>query len=105
MGKDRIPGKWFAGKPTKGADTPVNYIHLEDIINVVKSSIETWPEDLKRQTLNLVSDHHPTRKEIYGKMAERYSFDLPIWEDPSNIPSKVVESSFKDFGLKSPFDY
>ena len=105
MGKDRIPGKWFAGKPTKGADTPVNYIHLEDIINVVKSSIETWPEDLKRQTLNLVSDHHPTRKEIYGKMAERYSFDLPIWEDPSNISSKVVESSFKDFGLKSPLDY
>jgi len=38
-------------------------------------------------------------------MAKRYSFDLPIWEDPSNISSKVVESSFKDFGLKSPLDY
>lgn len=105
MGKDRIPGKWFAGKPTKGADTPVNYIHLEDVIRTIGNLISDWPEGLEKKMLNLVSDHHPTRKEVYGKMAEKYGFNLPIWEDPSNIPSKVVESSFKDYRLISPLDF
>lgn len=104
MGNDRIPGKWFAGKPTKGANTPVNYIHLDDIIRTVKSLMED-SDGVKSQVLNLVSDHHPTRKEVHEKMAVKYGFDAPIWEQPSTIPSKVVESSFKDFGLKSPLDY
>lgn len=105
MGNDRIPGKWFAGKPTKGANTPVNYIHLEDIIRVVESLIENSSDSTRNQILNLVADDHPTRREVHEKMAEKYGFDAPVWEKPSTIPSKVVESSFKDFGLKSPLDY
>ncbi|MBO3699654.1 NAD(P)-binding domain-containing protein [Roseivirga sp. E12] len=105
MGNDRIPGKWFAGKPTKGADTKVNYIHLEDIINTIGQLIDESGSADQKQIFNLVSDHHPTRKEVHEKMAAKYGFDLPIWEEPSVIPSKIVESSFKNSSLKSPLDY
>ncbi|OEK02414.1 hypothetical protein BFP97_13175 [Roseivirga sp. 4D4] len=105
MGKDRIPGKWFAGKPTKGADTPVNYIHLDDIIKTIGYMINEWPDSHENRIFNLVSEHHPTRKEVHEKMAEKYGFDLPIWEEPPTIPSKIVESSFKNFDLKSPLSF
>ncbi len=105
MGKDRIPGKWFAGKPTKGADTRVNYIHLDDVIKIINHIVEEWGERQESRILNLVSDHHPTRKEVHEKMAEKYGFNLPIWEDPPLIPSKIVESSFKKFDLKSPLSF
>jgi len=105
MGKDRIPGKWFAGKITKGADTPVNYIHLDDIIKTINHIVEEWNEGQGNAIHNLVSDHHPTRKEVHEKMAKKYGFDLPIWEEPSIIPSKIVESSFKKSDLKSPLSF
>lgn len=105
MGRDRIPGKWFAGKPTQGANTPVNYIHLEDIIKTVNHLVEEWGEEQENKIFNLVSEHHPTRKEVHEKMAEKYGFELPIWEEPSIIPSKIVDSSFKKFDLKSPLSF
>lgn len=105
MGNDRIPGKWFAGKPTKGADTPVNYIHLGDIISVIDSLIDKPQEKPGQEVLNLVSNEHPSRKEVHEKMASKYGFDSPLWEEPSIIPSKVVESDFKKMGLKTPLEY
>lgn len=105
MGNDRIPGKWFSGKPTKGANTPVNYIHLDDIIKTIESLITTWSKEPKNRVMNLVSNHHPTRKEVHEIMAEKYGFSPPTWEEPFVIPSKVVKSSFGDSDLKSPLDY
>lgn len=103
MGGDRIPGKWFAGKETKGADTPVNYIHRDDVISVVNQLISNWPEE--NRVLNLVSDEHPTRKEVHEKMAEKYGFEAPIWVEPKLIASKIVNSSFKNADLKSPLEF
>ncbi len=102
MGNDRIPGKWFAGKPTKGANTPVNYVHQDDVIKTVSAFIENWPED---RVLNLVSDHHPTRREVHERMSKKYGFTSPIWEEPSVIPSKLVESDFRNMNLKSPLEF
>lgn len=103
MGDDRIPGKWFVGKETQGADTPVNYVHRDDVIATIEGLIEGWPQAQK--VFNLVSDDHPTRKEVHEKMAEKYGFELPKWVEPSTIQSKVVESSFKESGLKSPLNF
>ncbi len=105
MGKDRIPGKWFAGKSTKGGDNAVNYIHIEDVISVISKLIEVWPQSNPQKVYNLVSPEHPKKKEVHSKMADKYNFAPPIWVEPSITSSKIVESDFKDFGLKSPLNF
>lgn len=103
MGGDRVPGKWFAGKETTGGDTPVNYVHRDDVIKVVSHMIENWPEN--KVVWNLVSDEHPSRKEVHKQMARVYDFEPPLWIEPFQVPSKVVASDFKDFQLRSPLDF
>lgn len=102
MGPDRIPGRWFSGKPTKGAHTPVNYIHLKDVMRVIEDIIVRWPSE---SVFNLVSSDHPERKKVHEKMAKKYGFDTPVWIAPYTIPSKIVESSFADSSLMSPLDF
>ncbi len=108
MGEDRIPGRWFAGKKTKGANTPVNYIHRDDLNEIISKLImlDSWKTD----TLNLVSPEHPNRKEIYETMAEKHGFKKPIYTEPSIIPHKIVTSKIgdiMDYGFKfmSPLEY
>lgn len=103
MGGDRIPGKWFAGKETTGANTPVNYIHRDDVIKVVSHVIENWAKD--KIVWNLVSDEHPSRKEVHEQMARVYDFEPPLWIEPFQVPSKVVASDFVDFQLRSPLEF
>lgn len=105
MGGDRIPGRWFAGKPTAGASTPVNYIHREDIIHLV-SQLVTKPR-WEQPILNVVNQNHPARKEVHEAMAEKYGFEKPIWQSPDLKDYKLVESDMEPFGLKypSPLDY
>lgn len=100
MGKDRIPGQWFAAKKTEGADTPVNYIHQEDAIRIASELIEEWPTG--KNIYNLVSPDHATRKSVHEAMAKKYGFEPPIWVQPAIKNFKIVESSFKDHQLKSP---
>ncbi len=105
MGGNRIPGRWFAGKATKGADTPVNYIHREDIIRLVEELIaeESWPQKI----MNVVNPNHPSRKEVHEAMARKHGFEAPVWQSPAIIPHKVVKSSLEGFELRypSPLDY
>lgn len=103
MGVDRIPGKWFSGKETTGAETKVNYIHRDDVIKIVSDMVREWPKDQK--VFNAVSVDHPTRKEVHEAMAKKYGFEQPIWVEPTNIASKVVMSDFTDMELKSPLDF
>jgi len=103
MGKDRIPGKWFSGKETKGAQTAVNYIHQDDVVKVIHYLIENWPKS--QSVFNLVSDEHPSRKEVHEKMAGEYGFVPPIWIEPETVASKVVKSDFSEFNLKSPLEF
>ncbi len=94
MGEDRVPGKWFAGKETPGPDTPVNYVHKDDVIGVILSLIEMdkWEVD----TINLVTPSHPTRKEVHEIMAKKYGFEKPKWTEPFTIPHKVVTSRLQE---------
>lgn len=105
MGGNRIPGRWFAGKPTTGADTPVNYIHRDDIIRLVEELISqnNWPQGL----MNVVNPLHPTRREVHEAMAAKYNFEIPLWQEPHLITHKVVQSSLEPSVLKyiSPLDY
>lgn len=103
MGENRIPGRWFSGKETSGASTPVNYIHREDVIRVINHLLKNWPK--KSDVFNLVSDDHPTRKQVHEKMAREYGFEPPLWIEPQTVPFKVVKSDFSHLGLKSPLEF
>ena len=105
MGAGRIPGRWFAGKPTKGAQTPINYIHQQDLMEVLShlATQEKWDAPV----MNLVSPEHPVRKEVHEAMAKKYDFESPQWQEPEVIPHKKVRSSLSelDLTIKSPLDY
>lgn len=103
LGVDRIPGKWFAGKETSGANTPVNYVHRDDAIQVITHFIEKGFKGTLVK--NLVADDHPTKKDVHENMAEKYGFEKPIWKEPALINSKIVKSDFGDFGLRSPLAF
>lgn len=106
IGGDRIPGKRFAGKTTKGANTAVNYIHREDVIGIISKLLES--KKWKSGALNLVCPNYSSRKAVYEKMADKYGFKKPIWIAPTIIPHKKVISRIEEvldyeFKFKSPF--
>jgi len=105
MGENRIPGKWFSGKETKGADTPVNYIHRDEIIKVIESELAEQYQSEKLRIKNLVSPHHPSRRAVHLATSKRYGFEPPQWVEPHTIPHKVVASDFSEMDLRSPVDY
>ncbi len=94
MGGSRIPGKWFSSKETPGANTPVNYIHREDVIGIIHKLIQT--QNSKLGTLNLVAPSHPTRKQVHEAMAQKHGFEKPVWVEPEVIPHKVVNSNIQE---------
>lgn len=105
MGGERIPGRWFSGKETSGATTPVNYIHRDDVIHVVETLIsqKTWDQPI----MNLVCPEHPSRQLVHKAMAKKYNFAPPVWQAPELTAHKLVKSDFNDFKLKyaSPLEF
>ena len=99
MGGDRVAGKWFSGKSVSGAATPVNYIHRDDVTNVIHQLIKGKLPSV--DTLNLVCPQHPDRKTVYKAMADKYNFEPPQWEPPSLKDSKIVSSKkLEDLGYQ-----
>ena len=70
MGKDRIAGKWKS--PSAYADGPVNYIHQDDVINIVAKMIE---KKITSGIFNLVAPLHPLRSDIHQKNAKIFGFE------------------------------
>lgn len=90
MGDNRIPGKWFAGKTTNGANTPVNYIHRDDVIGIITFLID---KKVTNTTLNLVCPEHPNKREVCEISSKKYGFEIPEWVEPARIASKIVDST------------
>jgi nucleoside-diphosphate-sugar epimerase len=56
-----------------------NMIHLDDCVGALDYSLRHHLEGL----YNLSDDDHPTRKELYEKIAQKYQLELPQW-DPTH---------------------
>jgi nucleoside-diphosphate-sugar epimerase len=88
MGGERIPAKYFAGKTINTGQTPVNYVHQDDVIQIITMILEKgfWNE-----TYNVVSPEHPMRKEVFLKNCADLGFEKPIFEEPTEqIPYKII---------------
>jgi len=87
MGYDRIAGKYTAGK-TKAHDAPVNYIHRDDVVGVIKLCIET---DTRAEVFNVVAPLHPKQSEVYALNAKVFGLENTYFES-NELRGKVVSS-------------
>ncbi len=108
MGYDRFPAKYSSGRIIKNGDTPVNYIHRDDVIGIIHTLIL---QDIWDETFNISSPIHPTRKEVFTKNCQSKGLPLPIFEvdqeEPYKIisPQKIILRTNYNFKYENPLDF
>ncbi len=99
-GPGRHPGRFLAGKKDlSGADNPVNMIHLEDCVGVIKSIIE---QDIWEEVFNACSSTDETRKTFYNRAAKDLGIDPPEFSDETApfkkvSPEKLIKATGYQF--------
>lgn len=94
-GPDREPGKWFAGKKDlPGGSNPVNMIHLEDCIGVIRAVLEKGMNGV----FSACSPNHPDRRTFYRKEAQKLGLEPPEFTDaPLDYklvsPEKLIQAT------------
>ena len=90
FGSDRHPVYRLAGRQgISNGDAPVNLIHREDVINATLQIID---KNISGKIFNLCSDHHPSKKELYTKLAINMGLELPVFE-PGGEDQKLVDGT------------
>nr|WP_321407573.1 SDR family oxidoreductase [uncultured Carboxylicivirga sp.] len=100
IGPQRHPGRFFVnGKSISEPNIPVNLIHLDDCISIIKLLLNTneWNE-----IYNACADTHPSKLEFYTKASEKLGFPSPQVITSSDINEGKVVSNEK---LKSQLNY
>ena len=92
----RIP---FAGK----GERICNMVHVEDVARACSFCLEHSIEG----TFNLTDDEHPTQKELFDKVCNKYHIEKMTW-DPSKTlihggSKKVLNSAIKAKGFQFKF--
>lgn len=86
MGGGINPGMYFAGRELKGANDPVNMIHIDDCVGVMAAIIE---QDVWGEAFNASADEHPCKRDFYTKACESAGLPSPVFsDDPS--PYRIV---------------
>lgn len=104
MGYDRISGKWSKGAEV--ADTPVNYLHRDDAVEIILQLIrqEKWGK-----IYNAVSPEHPSRAAIYQKNAAAFGWPAATTTEASQhktiSPAKLQEELGYRFIYPNPLDF
>jgi len=86
MGKDRVSGKWKS--VSAFADTPVNYIHIDDILDIVSGLIS---QNIYQGIFNLVAPQHPLRSQVHHKNAKDFGFEIGSFT--KSINQRTVSSA------------
>ncbi|WP_309609188.1 SDR family NAD(P)-dependent oxidoreductase, partial [Flavobacterium sp.] len=90
IGNDRHPIKYMAGRENlENPDAPVNLIHQNDCIGIIKKIIET---EIWNDTFNAVHPFHPTRKDYYTQKAKALQLTIPTFNLDSKIGGKIISS-------------
>lgn len=93
IGPNRHPVTFLAGKTDlKNGDHPINLIHLDDCIGIIKQLIK---DNLKNGIINAVYPHHPSKKEYYTSEAQKRGLPPPNYSLNTNtLGNKIVESKY-----------
>ncbi len=90
-GPDRNPARFFSGtNEIPGGENPVNMIHLDDAIGVIKEVIEN---DYWNYTFNACSPKHPSKITFYNQAAIDSGLNPPRFV-MNTTPHKIVSSDF-----------
>ena len=90
IGYDRAPIKSIRRKKlVLNPDCPLNLIHRDDCIGIVRSVIDL---DVRNTILNAACDEHPTRREYYSREARKYGIEPPLFEMESAPEYKIVSN-------------
>ncbi|GEL10550.1 Nucleoside-diphosphate-sugar epimerase [Flavobacterium glycines] len=90
IGPDRNPSRFLAGKENvPNPDAPVNLIHLDDCIGIIKKIIANtvWNE-----VLNAVTPFHPSRKDYYTQKALEENLIPPTFNHEIPSAGKTIVS-------------
>ena len=101
-GYDRQPGRSLSGRDVSGGDARVNLVHRDDVVRVLVQVIE---KEVQNVTLNVCTDLHPTRREVYTRQAERLGFAPPRFVEPHIEDHKLVNSEVLKTALGFTFRY
>lgn len=108
FGSDRHPVKYLAGrKDISNGDAPVNLVRRTDVI---RATTEIMTRNVSNEIFNLCSDHHPTKKELYTKLAEKLELEIPTFKSGGADEKSVDGSKIKtvlgfEYQENDLFDY
>lgn len=91
VGPGRHPGRFFrGGKTIKQVDAPINLIHFDDCIGIIRAIIKQhcWGE-----VFNGCSDSHPPKREFYRYASELAGTDFPALAEPTPPAYKIVTNT------------
>ncbi len=103
IGYDRNPKNFFKNKPVRDPDSFVNLIHRDDCIEIIYQIIhqEAWGE-----LFNACADSHPSKREFYTQVTQDAGMPLPVFENHSGTPYKIVSNErvkeMLDYSFKYP---
>jgi nucleoside-diphosphate-sugar epimerase len=90
IGYQRHPGRFFKqGKLVPSPDAPVNLIHRDDCIAIIKAIIEqcVWGE-----IFNACADNHPSKKQFYSHARSLLGQEAPSFSDSGESHYKIVSN-------------
>lgn len=92
LGDDRNPIKFLAGrKNVENPDAPVNLIHQEDCIGIIKEILKQVQHDKWGEIFNAVAPQHPSRKAYYQQKAIEFGLELPQFNSEISV-GKLIKS-------------
>ena len=103
MGDDRISGKWKS--ISSFSDGFVNYIHRDDVINIVKLMIE---KEIKSGIYNLVAPNYPLRSQVHKKNSECFGFKLGTFSKMTKrkvLSKRLIKELEYKFLYPNPLDF
>ena len=103
MGEDRISGKWK--NISTFSDGEVNYIHRDDVINIVKNLLNS---DIRNGIYNLVAPFHPLRSQVHKKNANKFNFELGIFKGKISrvvLSNKIIKDLNYKFIHPNPLEF
>lgn len=89
-GYNRHPVRYLAGKKNLSSPLkPVNLIHQDDCIQIVKKIID---DDISTGVYNAVSDGHPPRKTLYQSAADHFNVEPPTFDHSSDSINRIISN-------------
>ena len=89
VGGNRYFGKRSAGKIVEFPNTPINFVHRDDVIGATKFVLD---KNLNG-TYNISSKEHLTKKEIYTYNSKKFGFEMPIFKNEGIFINRIIDGS------------